>query len=327
MSLLLLFQGTPTSDVTVALTGQAVTASAGTLLAANSVPLAGQSATASAGTVTGLASYTAALSGQAATASAGTLLAATSRALSGQAVTASAGTILPASSVALSGQAVTASAGTLLPASSIALSGQAAAASAGTLLPELSVGLNGAEVTAAAGTVGAESTSAEPLTVVVGGDDARRHPGWNKKRATLKRDRDREFTEQIRDIYRTLIGDPRTAERAEQIVASVTEPVKVKGESEAAHEAALMARADALRKRADAMDAEALQAEIALRLLHQELRELQEAEDMDVLDMLLPMMLGTRSQPVEEARQQIARELWDDKYDAEAIEILLAHVL
>jgi hypothetical protein len=123
----------------------------------------------------------------------------------------------------------------------------------------------------------------------IGGDDVPRHPGWNRKRATLKRDREREFTEQIRDMYRALLGDPRTAERAEQIVASVTEPVK--GESEAAHEAVLMARAEAMRRRADAMDEEALQAEISLRFLHQELREIQEQDDFDAIEFLLPMVL------------------------------------
>ena len=124
----------------------------------------------------------------------------------------------------------------------------------------------------------------------VGGDD-KVHPGWNRKRATIKRDREREFTEQIRDMYRALLGDPRTAERAEQIVASVTDPVKVKGESEAAHEAALMARAEAMRRRADAMDEAALQAEISLRFLHQELREIQEQDDFDAIEYLLPMVL------------------------------------
>ena len=132
--------------------------------------------------------------------------------------------------------------------------------------------------------------AAHNASTTAGGDD-KVHPGWNRKRATLKRDRDREFTEQIRDMYRTLLGDPRTAERAEQIVASVTEPVKVKGESEAAHEAALMARAEAMRRRADAMDEEALQAEISLRFLHQELREIQEQDDFDAIEFLLPMVL------------------------------------
>lgn len=124
-----------------------------------------------------------------------------------------------------------------------------------------------------------------------GGDDAPHHPGWNRKRATLKRDREREFTEQIRDMYRALLGDPRTAERAEQIVASVTEPVQSRGESEAAHEAALMARAEAMRKRADAMDEQALQAEISLRFLHQELRQWQEDDDFESIAYLLPMVL------------------------------------
>ena len=59
----------------------------------------------------------------------------------------------------------------------------------------------------------------------------------------------------------------------------------------AAHEAALMAQAEAMRKRADAMDEEALQAEISLRFLHQELREIQEQDDFDAIEFLLPMVL------------------------------------
>lgn len=126
-----------------------------------------------------------------------------------------------------------------------------------------------------------------------GGDDApgRSHRGWDRKRATLKRDRDREFEAQIREMYRDLLGDPRTAERAEEIVAAVTEPVRAKGESESARESALMARAEAMRKRADAMDAEALQAEIALRLLYREMRERQEAEDFEAVRVLLAEVL------------------------------------
>lgn len=127
----------------------------------------------------------------------------------------------------------------------------------------------------------------------VGGDDRldRGHRGWDKRRATLKRDRDREFEAQIREMYRDLLGDPRTAERAEEIVAAVTEPVRAKGESESARESALMARAEAMRKRADAMDAEALQAEIALRLLYREMRERQEAEDFEAVRVLLAEVL------------------------------------
>lgn len=126
-----------------------------------------------------------------------------------------------------------------------------------------------------------------------GGDDApgRSHRGWDRKRATLKRKRDHEFTEQIRDLYRALTADPRTAERAEAIVAAVVPPAPARGETEAAHEAALLERAEVLRRRADAMDEEALQAEISLRFLHQELRDMQEDDDMEAITYLLPEIL------------------------------------
>lgn len=147
----------------------------------------------------------------------------------------------------------------------------------------------------------AEGSDTQALTLTIaaaavivtsaGGDDAPHHPGWNRKRATLKRDRDREFTEQIRDIYRDLLGDPRTAEQAEQIVSAVTEAVQAKGESDAAREAALMARAGVLRRRADAMDAQALHAEIALRLLHQNLTDTREQDDFEAIEYLLGMVL------------------------------------
>ncbi len=146
----------------------------------------------------------------------------------------------------------------------------------------------GSDADVFAGTV--DAAAVDPVVTRTGGDD-KVHPGWNRKRATIKRDREREFTEQIRDMYRALLGDPRTAERAEQIVASVTEPVKVKGESEAAHEAALMARAEAMRRRADAMDADAIQAEIALRLLHRNLLDTRDDDDMEAVEFLLAHVL------------------------------------
>ncbi len=134
---------------------------------------------------------------------------------------------------------------------------------------------------------------AEAAVVVTpaGGDDALRHPGWNKKRSTLKRKREREFDEQVRDIYRTLMGDPRTAEKAEAIVAIVSPPIPSRGESEAAREAVAMRRAEVLRARADAMDAQAMQAEIGLRLLYRELRQMQEDEDIEAVEFLLTHVL------------------------------------
>lgn len=116
-----------------------------------------------------------------------------------------------------------------------------------------------------------------------GGDDApgRSHRGWDRKRATLKRKRDHEFTEQIRDLYRALVADPSTAAEAESIVA-VAMP---------SSDPALDQRAAELRRRADALDAGAMQAEIALRLLYREMRERQEAEDFEAVRVLLAEVL------------------------------------
>ena len=136
-----------------------------------------------------------------------------------------------------------------------------------------------------------EDTPAPPAVTVRRGGDDKVHPGWNRKRATLKRDRDLEFTEQIRDIYRDLLGDPRTAEQAEQIVSAATDAIQAKGESEAAREAALMARAEAMRRRADAMDADAIQAEIALRLLHRNLLDTRDDDDIEAVEYLLALVL------------------------------------
>jgi hypothetical protein len=124
----------------------------------------------------------------------------------------------------------------------------------------------------------------------VGGDD-RLHRGWDKRRAKLKLKREREFAEQIRDIYRELTGDPRTAERAEAILAPVLPPEPARGETDAARTEALEARAETLRRRADAMDAEAMQAEIALRILYRELRDWQEQDDWQAIESLLPEVL------------------------------------
>ncbi len=123
-----------------------------------------------------------------------------------------------------------------------------------------------------------------------GGDDApgRSHRGWDRKRATLKRKREEEFTSQIRDIYRALVADPQTAAQAEAIVAPVV-PSAAASESET--DRALDQRAAQLRQRADALDAGAMQAEIALRLLYREMRERQEAEDFEAVRVLLAEVL------------------------------------
>lgn len=130
--------GPASPDITLALSGQAVTCSAGTLGVGTSVALSGQAATVSAGTLT--PSFGIALSGQALTASAGTLGVSTSLALSGQAATASAGTLGVSTSIVLAGSEATASAGVLVPELSLALLGQEVAASAGTIGAEIQEG-------------------------------------------------------------------------------------------------------------------------------------------------------------------------------------------
>lgn len=141
-------------DVTVALTGQASTASAGSVVPSSTVATLGQAATASSGTVNPNAAV--ATSGQAASASAGTLAPTSSKALSGSAATVDAGTTVVSSAVPLSGQAVAASAGTITYAAdgnvTVALSGAAVTASAGALLHSRSVGISGSATTASAGT-------------------------------------------------------------------------------------------------------------------------------------------------------------------------------
>lgn len=108
------------------------------------------------------------------------------------------------------------------------------------------------------------------------------------KRATLRRRRGDEFTTQIRDIYHALVADPQTAAQAEAIVAPVI-PADVADDGEP--ERALDRRAAELRRRADALDAGAVQAEIALRLLYRDLRHRQEADDIEAVPVLLAEVL------------------------------------
>jgi len=117
------------------------------------------------------------------------------------------------------------------------------------------------------------------------------HLGWNRHRALLQRNRDRELTAQIRDLYRALASDPSTAARAEAIVAAVVPPLPANRASATAREAELTAQVDALRRRADALEQDAVQAEIALRLLYREMRERQEAEDFEAVRVLLAEVL------------------------------------
>lgn len=125
--------GTLTPNTAVPLTGQAATFTAGTLTPSAAVPLAGQSATFTAGTLAPSNDSTVALTGQAATFTAGTLAPATAVPLAGQGGTFTAGTVTPATNAPLTGQSGAFSAGSLSPATDVPLAGQSATFTVGTL--------------------------------------------------------------------------------------------------------------------------------------------------------------------------------------------------
>jgi hypothetical protein len=176
-------------DVTLSLTGQAVSLAQGTLLESLSIPLTGQAATFVQGTLTAVtpagmgfisppgpgigpfnpgmfvrapravptqgASVSLSLTGQAATFAQGTLLPTVSYAASGIAVTSAQGTLSPSVTIALTGLQITTAQGTLTTGSDItrALTGQAITVSGGTLVSGLSVSASGIAVTTATGTL------------------------------------------------------------------------------------------------------------------------------------------------------------------------------
>lgn len=152
------------SGGTVALTGQAATASAGTLAPSSSKALTGQAATASAGTLAPSSSK--GLTGQAASSAPGTLAPSLSVPLTGLQATMGQGTLTPLgdAGATLTGQAASSAAGTLAPSSSVPLAGAQATMAQGTLTPNVSndvtVALMGIEATAIAGNLTAEGGTA-----------------------------------------------------------------------------------------------------------------------------------------------------------------------
>lgn len=159
--------------VSVALTGQSVTSSAGTVAPSTTVALSGQSVTVSAGTLTPSGDIIVALTGQSVAASAGTLTPSTTVALTGQSVTTAAGTLAPSTIVALSGQSVTTSAGTLAPSTTVALTGQSVTVETGffAIPGDKSVALTGSSLTVSPGTLTPSTTvglTGQSLTVTVG---------------------------------------------------------------------------------------------------------------------------------------------------------------
>lgn len=263
-------------DVTVALTGQAVTVSPGTLTPANTQALAGTVVTASAGSLAVTASL--ALLGQAVTAAAGTPALSSTVALTGSAATVSAGTLTPVPTFALSGSAVTTSTGTLGVSSTLPLSGLSVEAQPGAITPniagDITIALVGQAVTVSAGTITAEVPAApsEPQYARGGGGGR----GFDAKEAARKRKRDEALEATIRQMYRELTQEPATAELAAEVVAPITAPTAAKIPSTASV----------------AFDQATVEIELGIRMLHKEIvqlrlqREEDENEAREILEIL-----------------------------------------
>lgn len=139
--------------VSVSVTGQSVTASAGTVSETidSNVSVTGQSITCSAGTVVPSVAFT--VAGIALTASAGTAIGADAKPVTGQSATASAGAVVPSVAAFATGPSVTASAGTIVPKDLAIPSGQSISTSAGTVSVEVDKTFTGVALTASAGTI------------------------------------------------------------------------------------------------------------------------------------------------------------------------------
>ncbi len=120
-----------------------------------------------------------------------------------------------------------------------------------------------------------------PVIVIppVGGDDkpeARKYPGWDKKRATLKRNEELRLAEDITALYRKLTSNEATAERARALVQPVSPDAEL-----------ALAESRALARQALQAQAQAVEIEIALRLLADELQAMLDEEEELAIAMIL----------------------------------------
>ncbi len=126
----------------------------------------------------------------------------------------------------------------------------------------------------------------DELPTKLGGDDVPRespHRGYDPKRARLKIDEDARLMASIRAVYRDITGaeSPVASQAADIVAAVVGEPA-----ADTPH-----ARVAALGDRLRDIRTLSVDSEIALRMLHAELRELQERDDEDAIQMILAQML------------------------------------
>ena len=117
----------------------------------------------------------------------------------------------------------------------------------------------------------------------VGGDDVPRdrgHRGWDQKRSTIKRSEELRLEQSIRSIYRELTESPEMAPRAAAALARLAAP----GTSEDD-----LPRIAA--RRALAMDSVGLEVETSLRMLREELSELEQFHEATMIAALLERLL------------------------------------
>ncbi len=142
-------------NVSVALTGQGVTASAGTLTPALSVGLSGLTGTCTQGTLSAPGAINVALTGSALAASAGPMTPANAAALSGLSIASSAGLLAPALAVGLTGAAANTALGNLAPLLSIPLTGAGSTFTQGALGNTRTLSLTGMAVRSTPGSLSA----------------------------------------------------------------------------------------------------------------------------------------------------------------------------
>lgn len=124
-----------------------------------------------------------------------------------------------------------------------------------------------------------------PIVIVpppLGGDDkpdARRHPGWDRKRSELKRKQELRQADEIRALYRKLQGIPDAAPR----VAEISTALRAQQSVEQGDEFVSLA------KRVASLDTAAIELELALRLLAVEIER--QADEDDELAMALILAL------------------------------------
>lgn len=158
------YRDTVGANVTVAITGQSATFTAGTMTPNSSVAITGQSATFTAGTF--VPNSAVAITGQSASFTAGSMVISSALAISGLTATFSPGTLLPNISVALSGQTATFTAGTVTATNNVTVSitGQTATFTAGTVSPAIDLPIAGQSIVSTQGSLSPASSVAITAT-------------------------------------------------------------------------------------------------------------------------------------------------------------------